>query len=109
MNGCGCFPRMDRPIGGSADGLSITGSADGLLGSGRGPCEIGFYYGSLLTDYKSIEILRENEIGDGGKTDGWYDKWNDIGPFDKFIPFKKRYEARFSEHMNVVDLIDNGN
>ncbi|GJS31881.1 hypothetical protein Tco_0492501, partial [Tanacetum coccineum] len=48
VNRCGCFPRTDRPIGGSVDGSSITGSADGLLGSGLGPCEIGFYYGPLL-------------------------------------------------------------
>ncbi|GKA20150.1 hypothetical protein Tco_0700139 [Tanacetum coccineum] len=36
---------------GSEDGLSITGSADGLLGSSRGPYEIGFYYGPLLTGW----------------------------------------------------------
>ncbi|GKF20901.1 RNA-directed DNA polymerase, eukaryota, reverse transcriptase zinc-binding domain protein, partial [Tanacetum coccineum] len=48
------------------------------------------------------------EIGDDRKTNVWYDKLNDIGPLDEFIPLKK-YEARFFKQMNVADLTDNGN
>nr|GEY22959.1 hypothetical protein [Tanacetum cinerariifolium] len=66
--------------------------------------------------WKAIVNLRSKirnnvwkEIGDGKKTNVWYDKWNYIGLLNEFIPFKKRYEARLSEQMDVADLIDNGN
>ncbi|GJW82918.1 hypothetical protein Tco_0156063, partial [Tanacetum coccineum] len=54
----GKVPLTDHPIGGFADGSSITGSADRSLGSGRGLCEIGFYYGPLLIDMSLLDYIR---------------------------------------------------
>ncbi|GKB95288.1 hypothetical protein Tco_0981425 [Tanacetum coccineum] len=49
-----------------------------------------------------------HEIGDGKSTSMCFDKWNENGTLDEIIPFKKRYEARFDDQANVVDLIVNG-
>ncbi|GJV94235.1 hypothetical protein Tco_1542048 [Tanacetum coccineum] len=91
LNGRRCFPRTDCPIGGSADGLSITGSADGSLGSGRGPREIGFYYGPLLTDQWVFIRLYRTLLTPRKRCKRWNSrKWDEQGAGPEvFAPLRK--------------------